>query len=47
MHAKADAGEIDPSVVKDFDDASQGKMGSLPERITKRTTIPKKKKAKK
>ena len=44
MHAKAAAGEIDPSVVEDFDAASRGKMGSLPERVTKRSTIPKKKK---
>ncbi len=41
FHAKERAGEIDPAVVEEFDQASKGKR--LPERVTKRTTIPAKK----
>lgn len=35
MHAKAGRGEISESVVKEFDDATRGKFGSLPERAGK------------
>jgi len=41
FHAKEAAGEMDPAVVAEFDRASKGKK--LPERVTKRTTIPAKK----
>ncbi len=41
FHAKLAAGEIDPAVVEEFDQASKGKK--LPEHVKKRATIPKKK----
>ena len=40
FHAKEKAGEISPEVVAEFDQASKGKK--LPERVTKRRTIPEK-----
>ena len=33
FHAKLNAGEIKPSVVSEFDKASKGKMGNLPEHV--------------